>query len=181
MSLISSVYIATSLDGFIARENDDLDWLDAANATVPEGEDCGYQDFMSSVDALVMGRSSYEKVLSFGAWPYDKPVTVLSRNSLDIPAAISHRVFHSNETPAALHQRLSQQGVRRLYVDGGITIQRFLSAGLIDDITITVIPVILGSGKPLFGPLEKDIALRHVATKTYDCGFVQSTYTVIKT
>ena len=69
MSLIASVFIATSLDGFIARENDELDWLDAANATVPEGEDCGYLQFMETIDVLVMGRKTYEKVLSFGMWP----------------------------------------------------------------------------------------------------------------
>ena len=177
MSLTASVFIATSLDGFIARENDDLDWLDAANATVTPGEDCGYGAFMASVDTLVMGRHTYEKVLSFGDWPYgDKPVIVLSRQPLDIPSAIAANVTHSDESPRALCARLTQAGTGRLYIDGGVTIQRFLAAGLIDEMTITVIPVLLGSGKPLFGALTSDIPLTHINTKTYDCGFVQSTY-----
>ena len=177
MSLKKSVYIATSLDGFIAREDGSLDWLDAANSTVSEGEDCGYSSFMNSVDVLVMGRNSYEKVLSFGAWPYqDKPVIVLSSRPLEFPANLKGSVEHSSESPKELCDRLSKKGLSRLYIDGGITVQRFLTAGLIDDITITVIPVIIGTGIPLFGSLEKDIALKHIATKAYDFGFTQSKY-----
>ena len=179
MSLISSVFIATSLDGFIAREDGSLDWLDAANATVPEGEDCGYVSFMNSVDVLVMGRISYEKVLSFGAWPYEnKPVIVLSSQTLDIPTSLSDTVKHSSESPQELYERLSEQGISRIYVDGGITIQRFLAAGLINDLTITVIPTIIGKGIALFGGFEEDIALKHIATKTFEFGFVQLTYQV---
>lgn len=172
-----SVFIATSLDGYIAREDGDLDWLDAANQTVPDGEDCGYGAFMAGVDALVMGRNTYEKVLSFGAWPYgETPVIVLSRDELRIPENISGIVSHSSDDPDALCRRLSAEGHRKLYIDGGITIQRFLDAGLITDLTITVIPVILGGGIPLFGPMRRDVALTHRHTKSYDFGFVQSTY-----
>jgi len=86
---IASVYIATSLDGFIAREDGDIDWLNAANEIVPEGEDCGFFAFMDSVDGLVMGRHTYEKVLSFGQWPYgEKPVIVLSRNEVKMPDSL---------------------------------------------------------------------------------------------
>ncbi|AFY70244.1 bifunctional deaminase-reductase domain protein [Thalassoporum mexicanum PCC 7367] len=181
MSLKASVFIATSLDGFIAREDGSIDWLNVANAVVPEGEDCGYASFMDSVDVLVMGRNSYEKVLSFGAWPYqDKQVIVLSSRALEIPNDLSSNVVHSAETPAALHQRLANQGFKHIYIDGGITIQRFLAAGLIDDITITVIPMLIGQGKSLFGELEQDILLKHIKTKAYDFGFVQSTYELVK-
>ena len=181
MSLISSVFIATSLDGFIARTGGELDWLNAANATVPEGEDCGYQAFMASIDRLVMGRKTYEQVLSFGAWPYgSKPVIVLSRRKLEIPDQLVQTVSHSSESPKALYHRLLSEGAKRLYIDGGMTIQRFLAEGLIEDLTITIIPVILGSGISLFGDLKQDIALKLSSTKIYDFGFVQLTYEVIK-
>lgn len=176
-----SVFIATSLDGFIARENGDLDWLDAANNTVTEGEDCGYFDFMASVDILVMGRHTYEKVLSFGDWPYqEKPVIVLSSKPVEIPPEIRNSVTFSKESPEELCLRLSKEGIKRIYIDGGITIQRFLSAGLVSDMVITMIPVLLGSGISLFGSLDKDILVNHVATKTFDFGFVQVTYEIGK-
>ena len=182
MGLTKSVFIATSLDGFIARENGELDWLDAANATVPEGEDCGYVDFMDTIDVLVMGRKTYEKVLSFGMWPYeDTPVIVLSSNKIEIPNDLVQSVSCSSESPKDLCERLSNEEAKRIYVDGGATIQRFLAEGLINNITITVIPVILGSGIPLFANARKDIALKHVTTKTYDFGFVQLTYEVENT
>jgi dihydrofolate reductase len=179
MSITASVFIATSLDGFIARKDGNLDWLDTANATTPKGEDCGYHTFMDSVDALIMGRKTYDKVLSFGKWPYgDKPVIVLSRNPMAIPNNISKTVMHSSENPSELCERLEKEGCKRLYIDGGITIQRFLDVGLINDMTITVIPVILGGGLPLFGDVENDIQLKHIATKNYDFGFVQLTYEI---
>lgn len=176
-----SVYIATSLDGFIARKNGDLDWLDAASERVPESEDCGYFHFIESVDVLVMGRKTFEQVLSFGQWPYDdKPVIVLSSKAIEIPEEVEKTVSHSSESAKALCSRLSADGIKHLYIDGGITIQRFLAAGMVDDITITLIPVILGGGRPLFGDLVKDVLLRHVETKTYDFDFVQLKYQVIK-
>lgn len=181
MSLVVSVYIATSLDGFIARENGELDWLDAASNTVTEGEDCGYAAFMDSVDVLVMGRNTYEKVLSLGDWPYqDKPVIVLSSKQLNIPDSISDTVSLSGESPEELYSRLSHEGVKRIYIDGGIAIQGFLSAGLVNDITITLIPILLGRGKRLFGALESDILLKHVRTESYEFGFVQVVYEVEK-
>ena len=174
-----SVYIATSLDGFIAREDDSLDWLDAASENVPDGDDCGYLSFMESIDVLVMGHITFEKVMSFGKWPYgDKPVIVLSSKQLDVPDEMTDTVSHSSESPADLYERLSEDGIQRIYIDGGVTIQRFLEAGLVNDITITVIPVVLGSGKSLFGKLEEDIALSHVSTKVFDFGFVQSCYEI---
>ena len=181
MSLRASVFIATSLDGFIARVGGELDWLDVANATVPKGEDCGYHAFMESIDVLIMGRKTYEQVLSFGKWPYgNKSVIILSSKNIKIPDDLAQTVSYSSESPKELYERLYIQGAKRIYIDGGITIQRFLAEGLINDLTITTIPVILGSGKPLFGNLEKDILLRHIATKTFDFGFVQLIYEVEK-
>ncbi len=181
MSAKVSAYIATSLDGFIARNDGALDWLDKANTIVPEGEDCGFQAFMDSVDMLIMGRKTYEQVLSFGEWPYGRtPVVVLSRNSISFPSSVPDTVTHSSEPPRDLLERLSDEGVQHVYVDGGVTIQGFLAEGLLDEITITVIPVILGDGIPLFGSIEKDISLTHVRTTAFDFGFVQTTYSVNK-
>ena len=179
MTAKASVFIATSLDGFIARPDGSIDWLNEANKVVPDGEDCGYGKFMESVDVLVMGRNTFELVLTFAAWPYgNKRVVVLSSRPLIIPAGLPDTVSASSESPDVLVERLSAEGARRLYVDGGMTIQRFLAAGLIDDITITLIPVLLGQGRRLFGTVEKDIPLVHAATRTFDFGFVQITYRV---
>ncbi|QEG00094.1 Dihydrofolate reductase [Stieleria maiorica] len=179
MAATASVYIATSLDGFIARTNGNLDWLDQASSTVSAGEDCGYAAFMESVDVLVMGKNTYEKVRTLGDWPYgETPVVVLSRHPADPSIELPPGVSFSSEEPEQLHRRLSGEGAKKLYVDGGITIQRFLSAGLIDELIITIIPVLLGEGIPLFGPLGNDIHLTHRNTTTYDCGFVQVTYAV---
>jgi dihydrofolate reductase len=179
MSMKVSVYVGTSLDGFIARKDGSLDWLDDANATVPEGEDCGYHAFMASVDVLIMGRKTFEQVLSFGEWSYGKtPVIVLSRSPISFPADCPDTVTHSSEPLRDLYNRLSGEGVKHVYVDGGYTIQGFLLEGLIDEITVTVIPIILGDGIPLFGSLAGDVMLTHVRTKAFDFGFVQTTYRV---
>ena len=181
MSIRCSVYIATSLDGFIAKEDGDLGWLDEASAKVPKSEDMGYSAFMDSIDALVMGRNTYEKVLSFGIdWPYKKPVIVLSRNQLNIPEQFTDKVIHSSESPLELCTRLGGEGYKRLYIDGGVTIQRFLAANLLDDMIISVAPVVLGSGIPLFSKTEKDIQLKLLNSKSFDFGFVQLSYDVVK-
>lgn len=176
-----SVFIATSLDGYIARSDGSIDWLNEANRSVPPGEDCGYGTFMADVDALVMGRNTFEQVLGFGTWPYGSmPVVVLSRQGFTLPPGLPPSVSVSNQTPFALVTCLAEQGVRKIYVDGGLTIQSFLAAGLIDDITLTVIPVLLGSGKPLFGSLPADVHLAHEATSVFEFGFVQNRYRVIR-
>ena len=180
MGIQVSVFVATSLDGFIARKDGSFDWID--NAGAPDGEDFGYEAFFASIDMLAIGRNTYDQVLTFDKWPYRKKrVHVLSNRAVPIPASLASTVSASAETPGELVERLSAEGIKHVYVDGGVTIQGFLAAGLVDDLTITLIPLLLGAGRPLFGPLEKDVALAHIATKTYDgCGFVQVIYRVVK-
>lgn len=174
-----SVFIATSLDGYIARKNGDLDWLDKANESVPNGEDCGFLTFMGTINVLIMGRKTYEKVMSFGQWPYgETKVIVLSRNSVEIPVELIGTVSCTSEPPAELCKRLKNEGSERLYIDGGVTIQSFLDEKLITDITITRVPVILGSGIALFKEFSHDIQLNHLGTTVYDFGFVQSKYEI---
>lgn len=174
-----SVFIAVSLDGFIARPDGDIDWLERANQAAPEGEDFGYKAFFESVDGLVMGRNTFEKVLSFGEWPYaSKPVVVLSRSLAQLPEGCPESVELSASAPADLATELDRRGWKRAYIDGGATIQSFLAAGLIGDLTITTIPVLLGDGIPLFGPVEQDVSLTLLRTSSFGCGFVQSTYRV---
>ncbi len=169
----ASVYVGTSLDGFIARRDGSIDWLNDAQSLVPEGEDCGYKAFMDSVDTLIMGRRTFEQVLTFGPWHYgDTQVVVLSHNPVTIPTHLPDTVSYSSESPRALFERLSGQDVKHVYVDGGSTIQGFLAESLIDEITITSLPIALGDGIPLFGPMENDIKLTHVSTTAYDFGFV---------
>lgn len=172
----ATVYIATSLDGFIARDNGAIDWLPVGG---DPGEDYGFREFFDSVDALVMGRNTYELVLTFGGWPYgDKPVVVLTSRSLEIPEAHRGRVEVMAAPPREVVRRLEERGLRRLYVDGGKTVQGFLAEGLIQRLIITRIPVLIGRGIPLFGPLPQDIHLRHVETRQYPSGLVQSEYQI---
>jgi len=179
MPIKCSVFIATSLDGFISREDGSIDWLMKANTLAPPGEDCGYKSFISTVDCLIMGRNSYEKVFSFDEWPYgDLPVIVMSSQTIKIPEHLQNCVSTSAETPCALVQRLSKQGCKHLYIDGGVTIQGFIANNLINEMTITLIPILLGNGRALFGPLKKDIELHHVESRTFDGGFVQIKYRI---
>jgi dihydrofolate reductase len=167
-----SVFIGTSVDGFIARPNGDLDFL-------PEGggEPHGYNEFIASVDAIVIGRNTFEKVLTLGPWPYgDKRVVVLSGRAVDLSAARGGLVEQMAGPPAQIVSRLASTGAHHLYIDGGITIQRFLCAGLIQRLIITRVPVLIGDGIPLFGTLPCDVRLRHVATRNYPSGLVQSEY-----
>ncbi len=176
----SSVFVAATLDGFIARSDGSIDWLNEANKSVPAGEDCGFAQFMSGIDVLIMGRNTFEQVLSFNAWPYGStPVVVMSHRKIKFPSHLPESISTSSETPKDIVERLSAAGARRLYIDGGLTIQSFISAGLIDDITVTTIPVLIGTGKRLFGPLEGDVHLLHERTLSYPFGFVQNTYRVI--
>ncbi len=171
----ASVFVGTSVDGFIARLNGDLDWLPA------DGEPHGYDEFMATVDTMVIGRKTFETVMSFEAWPYGKKrVVVLSSQPIDLSAAASRGgvVEQMGGSPAEIVATLAARGAQHGYIDGGITIQRFLRAHLIDRLVITRVPVLIGDGIPLFGALPQDIRLRHVMTRTYPSGLVQSEYEV---
>ena len=169
----ASVFIGTSVDGFIARPNGDLDFLPAGG-----GEPHGYAEFIESVDALVIGRNTYETVLGFDTWPYgEKPVFVLSSGALR-PAPAGAMVEHLSGDPTAIVSQLEARGINHVYVDGGITIQRFLRAGLIQRLIITHVPVLIGEGIPLFGSLTRDVPLEHIATRQYPSGLVQSEYRI---
>lgn len=171
------VFIATSLDGFIARQDGDIDWLLTASSA---SEDHGYERFIASVDGIVMGRGTFEKVLTFDPWPYQKPVVVMSQllQSDALPVGLSETVDIIADTPAAVFEKLSQRGWKRAYIDGGQIIQAFLRAGLIEDIIVTRVPVLLGNGRSLFGSLARDILLEHVSTTAFPSGLVQSSYRV---
>ena len=177
MTATCSVYIATSLDGYIARSEGSLDWLPGADGT-GDGEDYGYSDFIASVDYLIMGRKSFEVILGFGEWSYSVPVVVLASTAIQIPPHLTDRVEWMTGDPGDIVDQLSQRGASSLYIDGGVTIQRFLRAGLISRLIITRVPVLLGSGLPLFGELATDIPLQHVETRSYPTGLVQSEYEI---
>jgi dihydrofolate reductase len=169
----ASVFIATSLDGFIARQDGGLDWLPV------DAEPHGYNEFIATVDAIVIGRKTFETVLTFDAWPYGKKQVVVltsTPSALVVPDGAVCDVMAG--TPQEIVTRLSQRGMKHLYIDGGVTIQRFLQAGLIQRLIITRIPVLLGGGIPLFGSLSSDVRLHHVATRTYTRGLVQSEYVI---
>jgi dihydrofolate reductase len=173
--MTASVFIGTSVDGFIARPNDDLDFLPPGG-----GEPHGYNEFIATVDAIVIGRKTFEKVLTLGPWAYGrKRVVVLSSRPLDLSAAVGGVVEQMSGPPAEIVSRLAANGAHHLYIDGGVTIQRFLRAGLIQRLIITRVPVLIGEGVPLFGALPRDILLRHVATRQYPSGLVQSEYQVV--
>jgi len=170
----ASVFVGTSLDGFIARANGAFDFLPAGG-----GEPHGYEEFMATVDAMVIGRKTYEIVLGLDVWPYAAtPVFVLSSQPL-AAAPVAASVERLSGPPTAIVSQLSARDLRHIYVDGGITIQEFLRAGVIQRIVITRVPVLIGSGIALFGHIARDIALRHIATQQYASGLVKSEYEVI--
>jgi len=171
----ASAFVGTSVDGFIARLNHDLDFLPPDG-----GEEHGYQEFMKTVDALIIGRNTYDKVLTLDPWPYGaKPVIVLSTRPIDPPPAPAAIVERLCGSPHEILARLTPRGWTHVYVDGGVTITRFLAAGLIQRLIITRVPVLIGAGIPLFGALPRDIHLEHLATRQYQSGLVQSEYRVM--
>jgi dihydrofolate reductase len=171
----ASVFVATSLDGFIAREDGGLDGLPA------DAVDHGSNAFIATVDAIVIGRNTYETVLGFGSWPYPgtMPVIVLTTRPLERPAPAGASMEVMAGSPHDIVARLTERGLQHAYVDGGVTVQRFLEAGLIQHVTITRIPVLLGRGIPLFGPTTRDIHFEHIATSTYAGGLVKGEYVVL--
>jgi dihydrofolate reductase len=175
-----SVYIATTLDGFIARKDGSLDWLPGSDGEVDpelEGEDFGYAEFTSTVDVLIMGRNTYELVLSFGEWPYgDKRVIVISSTLKSLCDTLPSNVELRSCSVQELHAEMQQSGAKHLYIDGGKTIQSLLKAELITDLILARVPVLIGEGIPLFGSLNQDILLHHNTTQSFKNGFVQSHY-----
>lgn len=163
------VYIATSLDGYIADKNNQVEWLHDIPNT--EGSDLGFNEFMARVDALVMGRNTYEMVVNFDCdWPYTKPVFVLSTTLSCVPSELEGKVFMVNGELKDVVSELHQKGHHHLYIDGGVTIQNFLKQDMIDEIIITTIPVLLGGGIPLFGELSEPLKFKNVASIRYlDC------------
>ena len=175
-----AVFLGMSVDGFIARLDHDLSWLtggDDAGGAPDDGEggDFGFGEFVSGIDALVMGRSTYDVIAPMDEWPYQgRPVHVLS-SSLRAGADERITVHASFDDGVAA---LQAAGYRRVYVDGGRTVHQFLRAGLIDELTLSRVPVLIGTGHTPFGEFPADIPLEHVRTRTYAGGMVQSTYRV---
>ncbi len=174
-SIKASVFIGTSVDGFIARSNGSFDFLPADG-----GEPHGYQEFFASVDARIIGRKTYETVEAFAEWPYGKKqVIVLSSRPLDFSKLRGAKIEQMSGDPAEIVRKLEARGIRHIYVDGGVTIQQFLRAGLIQRLVITRVPVLIGEGIPLFGTIPKDILLKHIATQSYASGLVKTEYEVL--
>jgi len=169
------VFIATSLDGYIADQKGSVDFL--YDYPDMEGEDMGYQAFTSSIDALVMGRKTFETVLGFEIeWPYTLPVFVWTSQLREIPTSLEGKVQLISGNAVNLVQQLKNAGLYTLYIDGGKTIQSFLVEDLVDEMTLTTIPVLLGSGIPLFTPSDKSIPFMCIASQHYANGVTQRTY-----
>lgn len=173
----TSVFVGTSVDGYLARRDGTFDFLSGDGAE--DGAANGFDAFLATVDAVLMGRNTYEVVLPFPVWPYGrKPVFVLTHREL--PPTREDAVVESVAgAPAAVLSNLAARGLSHLYVDGGLTIQQFLRAGLIDRLVVTRVPVLIGDGIALFGALEKDLRLRHVSTRVLPGGAVQSEYLTV--
>ena len=171
------MFMAMSLDGFVAREDFGLDWLMKQKV---DGEDHGNAAFMDSVDGIVMGSGSFRTVLAFETWPYEKQVVVLSRTMkpTDVPKKLRDRVSVSALAPQQLMTSLSEQGWKRAYIDGGKIIQSFMREGLIQDMTVTVVPILIGTGKRMFGALNADIDLLLLGSRSFPSGLVTLRYEV---
>lgn len=168
------VYIATSIDGYIARKNGDLKWLDCVNGPP---EDYGFHPFMASLDAIVLGRNTYETCSAFDEWPYKKRTIVLSNT---LQTVRREAELFQGELPD-LCAKLHADGVKKVWVDGGITISKFLEERLVDEITLSIIPVLLGTGIPLFSPVLNEHTCKLISSQSYPSGLTQLRYEVIKT
>lgn len=169
----TSVYIGTSLDGFIARKNGDIDWL---TQFANEEAFRDYNEFMNRIDAIVIGSGTFEKVLTFPEWPYQKKVFVLSNRLKQVPDAVKEQVTLLSLQPAALLGQLSGEGLSNIYVDGGKVIQSFLKEDLIDELIISRVPVLIGDGISLFGLLHTDLYFHHIRTEVYENGLAKNYY-----
>jgi dihydrofolate reductase len=162
--LANIVYIATSLDGYISAPNGDLGWL--SSVPNPTEDDLGWSKFMDRVDAIVMGRVTFETVVGFGlGWHYPIPGIVLSSTLKSAPELFGEHIQFANGSPKDIVQIASEQGFENLYIDGGRTIQGFLRDDLIDELIITEIPILLGGGNRLFGTLDNKLMFEHLETE----------------
>lgn len=163
------VYIATSLDGYIADKDNNIEWLhDIPN---PDGDDFGYQAFIDDIDALIIGRNTLDTIMGFDCdWPYSKPVFVLSNTMVTVPQSYVGKVSLIKGDLTTVIKELNHAGFNNLYIDGGVTIQNFLKEDLIDELRITTIPILLGAGVSLFGELASPLKFKHVKAQRYlDC------------
>ena len=168
------VYIATSIDGYIATRDGDVEWLH--ELPNPNNNDYGYSEFMANIDALIMGRHTFEKVRTFGKWHYEKKVFVLSSVLTEVPNELIGKVEFISGPLKDILASVNSQGFNNLYIDGGLVIQSFLAEDLIDELIITRIPILLGGGIPLFGELNKPLRFVHRSTEVYDNALVKSHY-----
>ena len=167
------VYVGTSLDGFIARTNGEFDWLSQfANDEAIRA----YEELINRVDAIVIGRGTFEKVLTFPSWPYEKKVFVLSTSITEAPAGIGKKVTILSMDPEALLSHLSTMGYSNIYIDGGKVIQSFLKGDLVNELIVSKVPTLIGSGIPLFGYLDHDLEFNHIRTDVCSNGLVRSYY-----
>ncbi|WP_117885776.1 dihydrofolate reductase family protein [Aureibaculum luteum] len=175
MNKKNSVFIATSLDGYIADKNGGIDWL--YSIPNPDNDDMGYIEFNNGIDALVMGRTTFETVCGFDVdWPYDKPVFVLSNTLKQIPESHKEKVFLVKGTLTEILDQIYEKGFNRLYIDGGTTIRNFLKEDLIDEMVLTTIPILLGGGSSLFTELPNELKFELIETKTYLNQLTQNHY-----
>jgi dihydrofolate reductase len=166
MNKKNSVFIATSLDGFIADKNGGVEWLHSIPN--PDNNDMGYVEFNNGIDALVMGRTTFETVIGFDVpWPYNKPVFVLSNKLKEIPESHKDKAFLVNGSLTEILEQIHGKGYGRLYIDGGTTIRSFLKEDLIDEMVLTTIPILLGGGSSLFGDLPNELNFELIGTKTF--------------
>jgi dihydrofolate reductase len=169
----TAAYTGTSLDGYIAKKDGDIDWLTQfENQEVNQN----YEEFISMIDAIVIGRGTFEKVLTFPSWPYQKKVFLLSNHIKQIPTSLKEKVIILSMEPKKLLDYLSNKGFSNIYIDGGKVIQSFLKENLIDELIITRVPILIGSGISLFGELDNDLKFKHIQTNVYSNGLVKSKY-----
>lgn len=172
--MVNFVYIATSLDGYIATPDGGIDWL--MGIPNPDNSDFGFSDFMDKIDAILMGRNTFEKVLSFNEWPYEKPVFVLSYKLRKIPDHLKDKAEIVRGNIKNINKEMKKRGIENLYIDGGGVIQGFLREDLIDEMIITRVSVLLGDGIPLFKDINHFLKFKHIKTTVYNEDLVKSHY-----
>ena len=169
------IMMAMTLDGFVARPDRSLDWL---MKQPTKTEEHGFQEFVDSVDVILMGTGSLRTILSFEEWPYQKPVVVLSRTmtKADIPAALHDKIEFSTLAPDRLWEEFAERGYNRVYIDGGAIIRSFIKAGFVYEMTISIIPILIGTGIRIFGEIDHDRDLELISSTDYPSGLVTLKY-----